>query len=87
MESTLLATDIELKDLERLKSKLQKSHELLSEDELRVKQDNGSLKNKIDEELKKLTKIEENLKSQISMHESDQQRRREEIDRVKLEIE
>lgn len=83
----MLATDIELKDLERLKGKLQKSHELLSEDELRVKQDNGSLKNKIEEELKKLNKIEENLKSQISMHESDQQRRREEIDRVKLEIE
>lgn len=86
LESQKLALSLELSDQERLLNGLKSKLAAYQSDEEKMKQDNLKLQKNIEDELKSLNTTEEELKRKLNSREEDTRRKKEDIDRVKTDL-
>lgn len=86
LESQKLALTLELSDQDRLMSTLKTRLAAFQADDEKNRQDNTKLQKNIEDELKTLTAAEEDLKRKLKAKEEDTHRNKEEIERVKVDL-
>lgn len=86
LESQKLALSLEISDQERLLNGLRAKLAAYQSDEEKLRQDNLKLQKSIEDELKSLSTTEEDLKRKLVNKEDETRRKKEDIDRVKTDL-